>query len=151
MNDEVADILETAMLKEVASAAMYRQAVVMTDDPAAATLLRELAAEEGEHLAMLQNLKPEAITESPVAKSRLTDLKVADHLKAPDELPGADLTGSLLFAIKREAESVVFYTGLMGVFNDAMAKKLCQALARQELSHKLQLELLYDRIAYYED
>jgi rubrerythrin len=151
MNDEVTDILETAMLKEVASAAMYRQAVAMTDDPAAATLLRELAVEEEEHLALLKNMKPETFLESPVAKLRLADLRVADHLKAPDELPGADLTGSLLFAIKQEAESVTFYTDLMGVFSDAMAKKLCQALARQELAHKLQLELLYDRIVYIED
>lgn len=147
MNDEIADLLETAMMKEVASSAMYRQASAMTDDPAAATLLKELAAEEDQHLTLLKNFKPENLADSPVIWSRLTEVKIADHLKAPDELPGADLTGSLLFAIKREAESVAFYTGLMGVFRDALAKKLCQALARQELAHKLQLELLYDRIA----
>ncbi len=151
MNDEIADILETAMLKEVASSAMYRQAVAMAGDPAAATLLRELAAEEDEHLALLKRFKPEALIDSPVTRSRLNEVKSAGHLKAPDELPGADLTGSLLFAIEHEAESFAFYADLMGVFRDAQAKKLCQALARQELAHKLQLELLYDRIAYYED
>ena len=151
MNDEVSEILETAMMKEVASSAMYRQAVAMTDDPAAATLLRELAAEEDEHLALLKRFKPEVLISSTVTRSRLNEVKSASHLKAPDELPGADLTGTLLFAIKREAESFTFYADLTGVFRDAQAKKLCQALARQELAHKLQLEMLYDRIAYYED
>ncbi len=151
MNDEVSEILDTAMMKEVASSAMYRRASAMTSDPSAATLLSELAAEEEEHLALLKRFKPEVLIDSWVTRSRLNEIKSASHLKAPDELPGADLTGSLLFAIEREAESFTFYADLMGVFRDTQAKKLCQALARQELAHKLQLEQLYDRIAYYED
>jgi rubrerythrin len=151
MNDEVSEILNTAMMKEGASSALYSQAAAMTEDPAAATLLRELAAEEDEHLALLKRFKPKVLIDSWVTRSRLNKVKSASHLKAPDELPGADLTGSLLFAIEREAESFAFYADLIGVFRDAQAKKLCQALARQELAHKLQLEQLYDRIAYYED
>jgi rubrerythrin len=50
-----------------------------------------------------------------------------------------------------EAESVSFYTGLMGVFSDESAKNLCQALAWQEMAHKAKMELLYDRIVYPED
>ena len=151
MNEEIAEILDTAMLKEVASEAMYRQAAAMASEPSVATLLGELADEEEHHLAVLKNLKPENIIETPVLKTRMADLKLSDHLKAPSELPGAELTESLLFAIKREAESVTFYTELMGLFSDETAKNLCQALAWQELAHKAKLELLYDNIEYAED
>ncbi|XUX01162.1 MAG: ferritin family protein [Dehalogenimonas sp.] len=151
MKEEISEILETAMLKEVASAAAYRQAATMAPEPAVATLLEELAEEEGHHLAVLKNLNPENIKRTPALPSRITDLKLTDHLKAPSELPGAELTGALLFAIKREAESVNFYTSLMGLFSDESAKNLCQALAWQEMAHKAKLELLYDRIVYVED
>ncbi|PPD59017.1 ferritin family protein [Dehalogenimonas etheniformans] len=151
MNEQVSEILETAMLKEVASAAIYRQAATLAPEPAVATLLEELAEEEGHHLAVLKNLKPENIKRTPALPSRIADLKLTDHLKAPSELPGAELTETLLFAIKREAESVNFYTSLMGLFSDESAKNLCQAIAWQEMAHKAKLELLYDRIVYIED
>ncbi len=151
MNEEVSEILETAMLKEVASAAMYRQGTMVASEPAVTTLLEELADEEGRHLAVLKNLDPANIKETPALKTRIADLRLSDHLKAPSELPGAELTETLLFAIKRESESVAFYTGLMGLFTDEDAKNLCQALAWQELAHKAKLELLYDSIVYAED
>ncbi|APV44140.1 Rubrerythrin [Dehalogenimonas formicexedens] len=151
MNAELSEILETAMLKEVASAAMYRQAVTLAPEPAVATLLEELAEEEGHHLAVLKNLNSENVRYTPVLPSRIVDLKLTDHLKGPSELPGAELTEALLFAIKREADSVGFYTSLMGLFSDEGAKNLCQALAWQEMAHKAKLELLYDRIVYTED
>jgi len=151
MNEEVSEILETAMLKEVASAAMYLQAATVASEPAAAALLKELGEEEGQHLAVLKNLDPANIKETPVMKARIADLRLSDHLEAPSELPGAELTETLLFAIKRESESVEFYTGLMGLFSDENAKNLCQALAWQELAHKAKLELLYDSTVYAED
>ena len=151
MNAEVAEILEAAMLKEVASAAMYRQAATLAPEPSVVTLLAELAEEEGHHLAVLKNLDPGNIKKTEAVTSRLADLTLSDHLNAPSELPGAELTEALLFAIKREAESVEFYSGLMGLFGDESAKNLCQALAWQEMAHKSKLELLYDRIVYTED
>jgi rubrerythrin len=151
MNDEIAEILETAMLKEVASATMYRKAAAMASEPSVATLLEELAEEEGHHLAVLKNLEPEKIRNTPVLEARVSDLKLSDHLKAPLELTGAELTEALLFAIKQETESVAFYTGLMGLFGDESSKNLCQALSWQEMAHKAKLELLYDSIVYVED
>jgi rubrerythrin len=150
MNEEVSEILETAMLKEVASAAMYRQAAAKASEPATAALLEGLADEEGHHLAVLKNLSPDNIKDTPILKLRAADLKLSNHLKAPSELPGAELTEALLFAIKSEADSVNFYTGLMGIFTDESAKNLCQALAWQEMAHKAKLELLYDSIVYAE-
>ncbi|MEN8614635.1 ferritin family protein [Dehalogenimonas sp. THU2] len=151
MNDEIAELLEAAMFKEVASAALYRKSAGMTDDPAAATLLRELAGTEEKHLDSLKNLPLEAFIDSLETKSRLADLLVSAHLKAPDELAGADLTDTVLFAIKREAESVSFYSDLMGVFSTETAKSLCRFLAHQEMGHKLRLELLYDNIVHIDD
>jgi rubrerythrin len=151
MNEEISEIMETAMLKEVASSAIYRQAAALSPEPAVTTLLEELAEEEDHHLAVLKNLNPENVKTTPIMKNRVADLKISDHLKAPSELAAAELTETLLFAIKREAESVGFYTELMGLFGDESAKNLCQALAWQEMAHKAKLELLYDHIVYAED
>ena len=151
MNVEITEVLNTAMLKEVAAAALYHQAAKKTADPAAAALLTELAAAEEKHLSILKNL-PQNIVIVPSPKTQaVTDLKLSDYLKGPDELNGADLTGTLLFAIRREAESAAFYTQLADIFNDRQAKDLCRLLADQELAHKGRLESLYSRIAYPEN
>ena len=84
-------------------------------------------------------------------KAAVTDLKLSDYLKGPEELNGADLTDTLLFAIKREAESAAFYIDLMDIFSERQAKDYCQVLADQELGHKGRLESLYSRIAYLEN
>ncbi|KTB48513.1 ferritin family protein [Dehalogenimonas alkenigignens] len=151
MNDEISEILETAMFKEVSSSATYRKAAETTSDPAAAALLRELADEEDVHLAMVKNLKPDQITKSSRLSGLIPDLKTTQHLKSPDELSGADLGETLLFAIRQEATSVAFYTSLMGLFGSEALKNLCQALAWQELAHKARLELLYERLFYTEN
>ena len=151
MNDQVAEIIETAMLKEVASAALYHKAAGQTDDPAAAALLRELAEAEEKHLTVLKNLSPEALIYSMESTAKISELKQSDHLKAPDELAGADLTGTLLFAIKQEASSVIFYKDLSGVFSDDTARKLALTLAEQELGHQQKLEQIYDRVIYIEN
>lgn len=151
MNDEISEVLETAMLKEVASSATYRRAAETTSDPAASALLRELAAEEDVHLVMVKNLKPEQLAKIPALSQLITELKTTEHLKAPDDLSGADLGETLLFAIRQEGMSVAFYTDLMGLFGSESLKNLCQALAWQELAHKARLELLYERLFYTEN
>ncbi|AKG53646.1 rubrerythrin [Dehalogenimonas sp. WBC-2] len=151
MNAEITEVLDTAMLKEVASAALYHQAAKKTDDPAAAALLKELAASEEKHLSVLKNLPKDIVLVPTLKIETVTDLKLSDYLKGPDELNGADLTDTLLFAIKREAESAAFYVNLMDIFSDRQAKDFCRILADQEQDHKRRLESLYSRIAYLEN
>jgi rubrerythrin len=61
------------------------------------------------------------------------------------------LQNTLVFAMKREQESVEFYSQLMGAFRHEDAKRLCERLVHEELKHKQRLELLYDDLFYGED
>jgi rubrerythrin len=46
--------------------------------------------------------------------------------------------------MKREQQSVEFYSRMMGMMRDETAKHLCERLVHEELKHKLKLEMLYD-------
>lgn len=146
--DEATELLETAMYREVASQAFYEGARVHTDDPGAKALLTELAAEEVQHAQYLKKLKA---TGAPVHTEKLPDLKIAEYLAAPVSLTGAGLQETLAFAVKKEQESVEFYSRMMGAMTKRSAKRLCQKLVHQELEHKLKLEILYDDIFFGED
>ena len=137
------------MYKEVASGALYRQAAAKTDDPSAAALLSELAAEEDRHLAELKKLDAKAV--SAKAGLSTTDIKSSDYLAAPAEIDGANLVDTLLFAIKQEAQSMSFYLDLMSAVSDPAAKAPGQIPGVSGASHRRRLELLYDQIDYPED
>jgi rubrerythrin len=151
MNDQVTEIMESAMMKEVASAAMYRQAAADAAEPAAATLLRELADEEEKHLAILKDIPPRQIADHRHPSADLSRPALTTYLKAPDELPGADLPGTILFAIRQEAASASFYRELAASLTDSFPRSLADSLADQELEHQSSLEKLYQDIVYIED
>jgi len=54
MSDELTDLLDAAMYKEIASQAFYVAGQNKTQDPAAKALMKELAEEELKHLQWLK-------------------------------------------------------------------------------------------------
>jgi rubrerythrin len=143
MNDELAEVWDNAIYKEVASQALYLEAQRGTEDPAAIKMLAELASEELKHVEILRNMKEAGWAPGDWNPGVLTDLKLSDYLKGPDTLQGAGLQEVLIFAMKREEQSVVFYSQLMSVFRFEAAKSLCARLAQEELKHKMKLEMEY--------
>ena len=57
MADELTDLLDTALYKEIASQAVYTAAQGKTDDPGARALMKELAEEELKHSQAIKRLK----------------------------------------------------------------------------------------------
>jgi len=53
MSDELTDLLDTAIYKEIASQAFYVAGQSKTEDPGAKALMKELAEEELKHLRSL--------------------------------------------------------------------------------------------------
>ena len=145
MSDELTDLLDTAIYKEIASQAVYEVAQKKTDDPAARDLLQELARQEVKHADKLKDLKQKGLTRRQWHQEKLTDLKISNYLTGGDTLEGAGLQDTLIFAMKREDESMEFYRNMMGMMRDREAKQLCANLANEELSHKMRLEILYDQ------
>lgn len=144
MNQELNELLETAIYKEIASEALYIAGQKSTDDPGSRALMKELAEDELRHSQMLKGLKGSAWKLVLSPEDRITNLMISDYIIAPEKLEGASLQDTLAFAIKREQQAVQFYSRMMGFFRDKDTKNLCRRLIREELKHKLKLERLYD-------
>ena len=148
MPDELSEVLDSAIYKEIVSQAVYEVAQQKTDDPGAKELLKELAGQEAKHAEKLKVLKEKGLAEQPWHQEKIADLRISDYLTGGETLEGAGLQDTLIFAMKREEESVDFYRQMMGMMRAEEAKELCANLANEELGHKKRLETLYDRLFY---
>ena len=148
MLDELTEVLDTAIYKEIASQAVYEAARQQTDDPGAVELLKELAEQEVGHAEKLKGLKERGLTGQLAHQDKVADLKVSDYLVGGETLEGAGLQDTLIFAMKREQESADFYRKMTGMMREGKARRLCERLANEELGHKKRLEVLYDQLFY---
>lgn len=151
MPDELTDLLDTALYKEIASQALYTAAQGQTRDAAARALLRGLAEEELKHSQWLKVLKEKGMGTGGWHQEKVPDLKISEYLTAPDTIEGAGLQETLVFAMKREQQSIEFYSKMMGIMRGEAAKSLCERLVQEELKHKLKLEIFYDDLFYSGD
>ncbi len=62
MPDELAELLDSAIYKEIASQAVYEAAQKKTEDPVAKTLLQDLAKQEVSHAERLKKLKEKSLS-----------------------------------------------------------------------------------------
>jgi len=151
VEDELTQMLDTAIYKEIASQALYIAAQSQTQDPAAIVLMKELAEEERNHSQRLKNLREKGPDKPGWHQEKVPNLMISDYLTGADTIEGAGLQDTLIFAMKREQQSIEFYSNMMGVSRDQPTKHLCQRLVHEELKHKLRLETLYDDLFYVDD
>ena len=151
MIDELAELLDAAIYKEIASQAVYIAGQGQTQDPGAKALMQELAMEELKHSEWLKNLKDKGLEKRDWHQERIPNLMISQYLTGGDTLEGAGLQDTLIFAIKREQQAIEFYSQMMSVMRDKTIKRLCETLAQEELKHKLRLEIFYDDFLYAED
>lgn len=145
MLDEFHDVLDSAIYKEIASEAFYTAMQSKTQDPGAKELMRELAEEEKKHSLWIKALRDRK-TLPLTSSGHVPNLKISDYLTAPENPEGSNLQDTLIYAMKREQQSLEFYSTLMGVLRNVTAKRLCLKLVNQELRHKLKLETIYDNL-----
>jgi rubrerythrin len=150
MEDEYTELLDTAIYKEIASEAFYTALKEKTGDPGASVLMGELAEEEKKHVRWLTDFKDQR-QKMKWHRSNAVELKIGEYLTAPENLEGAGLQDTLVFAIKREQQSVDFYSRMTGLLRARSAKTLCRKLAGEELRHKIRIEVLYDDLFLYEN
>ncbi len=151
MSDELTELLDTAIYKEIASQAFYSAGQSRTEDPGAKVLMKELAEEELKHSQLLKNVKEKGLNQSSWRQDEVPNLRISEYLTGGETLKGAGMQDTLIFAMKREQQSIEFYSRLMSVMRDEAAKRMCERLVRQELRHKLRLEIFYDDFFYGED
>lgn len=148
MPDELADLLDGAIYKEIASQAVYEAAQSKTEDPGVKALLKELAKEEFGHAQRLKKLKEQELPKQGWHQEQVPNLKISEYLTGGEKLEGAGLQDTLIFAMKREQQAVEFYSKMVSLMRDETAKNLCASLVNEELKHKLRLEMLYDDLFY---
>ena len=151
MSDELNELLDTAIYKEIASQAFYIAGQSKTQDPVARALMKELAQEELRHAEWLKDLKDKGAEKLTWHRERVPNLMISEYLTGGDTLENVGLQDVLIFAMKREQQAVEFYSKLMGVVRNEAAKHLCERLVHEELKHKLRLETVYDNFIYGED
>lgn len=152
MRDELTELLDMAIYKEIASQAFYIAGQNKTQDPGAKALMKELAEEELKHSQWLKNLKEKGLDKQDWHQEKVPNLMISEYLTGGDTLEGASVQDTLLFAMKREQRAIEFYSRMMSVMRDDAVKRLCQRLVHEELEHKLRLETFYDdMLAYGED
>lgn len=151
MPDELTDLLDTAIYKEIASQAFYIAGEKKTQDPGAKALMKELAKEELRHSQLLKNLKEKGLWKLGWYQEKVPNLMISEYLIGGETLGDAGLQDTLIFAVKREQQAVDFYSRMMGIMRDQTAKRLCERLVHEELKHKLRLEMFYDDFFYGED
>ena len=151
MSDELNELLDTAIYKEIASQAFYIAGQSKTQDPGARALMKELAQEELRHAEWLKDLKDKGEEKLTWHRERVPNLMISEYLTGGDTLENVGLQDVLIFAMKREQQAVEFYSKLMGVVRNEAAKHLCERLVHEELKHKLRLETFYDNFIYGED
>ena len=148
MPDELNELLDSAIYKEIVSQAIYEAAQEKTEDPGAKALLKELAKEELGHSQRLKKLKEKGLSPQNWHEEKVQDLKISNYLTGGDTVEGAGLQETLIFAMKREQQAIEFYSKMISLMRDESAKRLCERLANEELKHKLRLEILYDDMFY---
>jgi len=151
LSDELTQLLDTAIYKEIASQAFYIAGQDKTQDPGAKALMKELAQEELRHSEWLKRLKEKGLEKLSWHQDKVSNLMISEYLTGGDTLEGAGLQDTLVFAMKREQQAIEFYSSLMSVMRDEAAKRLCEKLVHEELKHKLRLETFYDNQFYGED
>ena len=151
MSDELTALLDTAIYKEIASQAFYSAGQSRTEDPGAKVLMKELAEEELKHSQWLKDIKEKGLNEHGWQRNEVLNLRVSEYLTGGETLESADLQDTLIFAMKREQQSIEFYSRLMSAMRDETAKRTCERLVHEELKHKLRLEIFYDDFFYGED
>lgn len=143
------DVIQFAIQREEEAAKAYGDMMKNAQDEAARKLLLDLQEDEKNHKRVLQGLTKVKVASS--ASKDVKDLKISDYLV--EEPLGADMNFQdlLIFAAKKEKRAADLYEDLAKKSKSKEQEALFEFLAKQEKSHKLRLELEYEKHVLWED
>lgn len=142
-------IIDFAISREKEAANAYKNMSEKASDPGVKALLLELHKEENNHKKLLQDIPKKKISSFGV--SNVIDLKISDYLVEEPLTPETMFQDLLIFAAKKEQKAVELYTSLGRKAKSEELQKLFNFLVEQEKSHKLKLEMEYEKYVLTED
>jgi rubrerythrin len=144
-----AEVIQFAVKKEEEAARNYGKLLKMVTEQSARKLLEDLRQDEKNHKKILLGLTKVRVDAS--ASKNVKDLKISDYLVAEPLTPEMNFQDLLVYAAKKEKKAVDLYMSLAKKSKTKEQKKLFEFLVKQEKSHKLRLELEYERHVLWED
>ncbi len=121
----------------------------MVKDPAVKELLIDLVQEEEGHKQKLERVDWTNIMEENLFEP--LDLGLTDNLIAEPLSSEMAIQDILIRAAQKEKQAATFYASLAKAAKSSRLKRLFRFLEKQEKSHKLRLELEYERLFLPED
>lgn len=142
-------IIKFAIKREEEAAKAYGKLIKMAKEQSAKKLLEELRQDERNHKKILLGLTKVKV--DATASKEVRDLKISDYLLDEPLTPEMNFQDLLVFAAKKEKKAVDLYTSLAKKAKKKEQKKLFGFLVKQERSHKLRLEIEYEKHVLWED
>jgi len=138
------EILNFAIAKEKEAANFYEDIAQKAPLSGVGEMLVEFAGEERKHQALLEGLcnDKEKLVEYRI--EGIPDLKRSDYMLDREYEGSMAYPEILRLAMKREENSVKFYSELIGLSLKEEVMDVLRLLAQEEAKHKLKLETLYD-------
>jgi rubrerythrin len=143
------DVMKFAIQREDEAARNYGRLRAIAKEEAAKRLLADLQEEEKNHKKILQGLTKARI--EATASKTVKDLMISDYLVEEPLSPDMNFQDLLIFAAKKEKKAADLYSDLAKKSSARDRKALFAFLAKQEKSHKLRLELEYEKHVLWED
>ncbi len=142
--DSFEEIISFAIEKEVEAAKFYTDAAGQEPFAGVKDALKDMAAEERKHEAMLRNLEENKELLKGYKFKWIPDMKRSNYLVDMKYEPGMHYTDILRLAMKREEQALKLYNELQKKAENKEHANVFKVLCQEEAKHKLFLETLYD-------
>jgi rubrerythrin len=140
------DIISLALEKEREAVQFYTQASAMVVNPGTKVMLKELAVEEGKHVAMLTDIQAGKAIETVGAKPLPPAMDLGKYLVSETISDISTPQDIMIIAIKREDKAIAFYSSQLPVVSGTDLQAVFEHLLTWEQEHKERLEAEYDRV-----
>ena len=148
---QLKEIMDMAIQYETDANEFYSTAAGVAKDPAAKTLLNELAGVELKHKVKLESFDLSDVAHEHHTVPETHDLHVSDYLMDKEIAPNSTSQDIMVHAMKREQKAYEFYARMLKVVTSGEVKILFEELAAEELEHKAKIETEYDDVVYKEN
>jgi len=142
--DSFEEIVSFAIEKEKEAAAFYTDAASQEPFTGVKDALKEMAAEEQKHEAILRNLEGNKELLKDYKFKWVPDIKRSDYMVDMTYEPGMHYSDILRLGMKREEQALAMYNELQKKAENEEHANVFKVLCQEEAKHKLFLETLYD-------
>ena len=147
--ESLKDVLIFAIRKEHDARELYLMFRDVVKDPAAKTLLGDLADQELGHKTMLEKALESGSVDKVGKKGSVQDLHITDYVPSVKITSDSRPEDIMAYAIKMEEASYGLYQSLLKNYEGTDLAGILSQLIREEMSHKELLEREYEEHFMY--